>query len=50
MPLDRGGVGPHPSTRLEGAFGGDEQAMMDKVNMPVPGLNHERLDATLASF
>eukprot|EP00439_Symbiodinium_sp_Y106_P035570 s2248_g4.t1 len=29
------GVGPHPSTRLEGAFGGDEQAMMDKVNMPV---------------
>eukprot|EP00416_Gambierdiscus_australes_P044896 CAMPEP_0171098418 /NCGR_PEP_ID=MMETSP0766_2-20121228/48212_1 /TAXON_ID=439317 /ORGANISM="Gambierdiscus australes, Strain CAWD 149" /LENGTH=244 /DNA_ID=CAMNT_0011557757 /DNA_START=75 /DNA_END=809 /DNA_ORIENTATION=+ len=29
------GVGPHPSTRLEGAFGGDEQALMDKVSMPV---------------
>lgn len=29
------GVGPHPSTRLEGAFGRDEQAMMDKVEMPV---------------
>jgi len=31
------GVGPHPSTRLEGAFGGEgaEQAMIDKVNMPV---------------
>jgi len=28
-------VGPHPSTRLEGMFGGDEQAMMDKVTMPV---------------
>mmetsp|Transcript_23918 Transcript_23918/g.54669 ORF Transcript_23918/g.54669 Transcript_23918/m.54669 type:complete len:246 (+) Transcript_23918:65-802(+) len=29
------GVGPHPSTRLEGMFGRDEQAMMDKVTMPV---------------
>merc|ERR1719343_1205835 len=28
-------VGPHPSTRLEGAFGGDEQAMMEKVSCPV---------------
>ncbi|CAJ1341359.1 unnamed protein product, partial [Effrenium voratum] len=29
------GVGPHPSTRLEGVFGGDEQQMIDKVSMPV---------------
>merc|ERR1712060_885150 len=29
------GVGPHPSTKLEGVFGGDEQAMMEKVNMPM---------------
>eukprot|EP00927_Polykrikos_kofoidii_P048565 TRINITY_DN42829_c0_g1_i1.p1 TRINITY_DN42829_c0_g1~~TRINITY_DN42829_c0_g1_i1.p1 ORF type:complete len:771 (-),score=170.84 TRINITY_DN42829_c0_g1_i1:732-2990(-) len=29
------GVGPHPSTRLEGFFGGDEQAMMEKVEVPV---------------
>mmetsp|Transcript_32629 Transcript_32629/g.91642 ORF Transcript_32629/g.91642 Transcript_32629/m.91642 type:complete len:245 (+) Transcript_32629:88-822(+) len=28
-------VGPHPSTRLEGAFGRDEQAMMEKVEVPV---------------
>lgn len=29
------GVGAHPSTRLEGMFGGDEQAMMEKVAMPL---------------
>jgi len=28
-------VGPHPSTRLEGMFGRDEQEMIDAVNMPV---------------
>jgi dienelactone hydrolase len=29
------GVGPHPSTRLEGMLGGDELAMMKAVKMPV---------------
>jgi len=29
------GVGPHPSTRLEGMMGGDELAMMKGLNMPV---------------
>mmetsp|Transcript_93870 Transcript_93870/g.269074 ORF Transcript_93870/g.269074 Transcript_93870/m.269074 type:complete len:240 (-) Transcript_93870:247-966(-) len=31
------GVGPHPSTRLEGVFAGadGEQAMIDKIEMPV---------------
>mmetsp|Transcript_12177 Transcript_12177/g.16486 ORF Transcript_12177/g.16486 Transcript_12177/m.16486 type:complete len:245 (-) Transcript_12177:102-836(-) len=29
------GVGPHPSTKLEGVFGQDEQAMIDKVNFPI---------------
>merc|ERR1712190_215305 len=31
------GVGPHPSTRIEGMFGGEgaEQSMIDKVTMPV---------------
>lgn len=27
-------VGPHPSTRIEGGFGGDEQAMMEKIQIP----------------
>lgn len=29
------GVGPHPSTRLEGVHGGNELEMMQKVQMPV---------------
>lgn len=29
------GIGPHPSTRIEGMMGADEQAMIDKVSMPV---------------
>lgn len=29
------GVGPHPSTRLEGMMGGDELTMMQAVKMPV---------------
>merc|ERR1712176_452260 len=29
------GVGMHPSTRLEGAFGGNEQEMMEQVPVPL---------------
>mmetsp|Transcript_6284 Transcript_6284/g.17512 ORF Transcript_6284/g.17512 Transcript_6284/m.17512 type:complete len:245 (-) Transcript_6284:104-838(-) len=29
------GVGAHPSTRLEGVFGGSEQDMMEKVKCPI---------------
>lgn len=34
VPL-KAGVGPHPSTRLEGMMGGDELEMMKKVEIPV---------------